>query len=215
MHIKDVLYNKYYPLTVLNRLRSKRKNKLSHFTLFTGNCMGGYIYHQLGVPFDSPTINMMICDDHLYKIMSRPEYYFNHPVEACKDPEFPELISGRIDDVIVHFNHYKTFEDGVAAWERRIKRINTDNIYIIAADIRLTPEMIANYGKVKCKKLVIFTSKNYDYPWCLKVKRFDGLPHVDTYISKTLKGKWLFEEFFDYVRWLNSDDPVAQHFSLE
>lgn len=214
-HIKDVFFNKYYPLTILNRLRAQKRNKLDHFTLFVGNCAGGYIYHQLGVPFESPTINMMICDDDFYKIMCRPDYYFSHAIEPWKDPEFPELISGKIDDVILHFNHYKTFEDGVKAWHRRVKRIDPDNSYIIAADIRLTPEMIANYGKVKCKKLVVFTSRDYDYPWCLKVKRYEGMTHVGNYISKTLKGKWAFEEFFDYVGWLNSDDSVAQNFSLE
>lgn len=214
-HIKDVFYNKYYPLTIINRQRVRRRNHLAHFTLYAGNCIGGYIYHQLGVPFESPMINMMICDDDFYKIMLRPEFYFSHAIYPCYDPEFPELISGKIDDVIVHFNHYKTFEEGVDAWKRRIKRIDPDNCYIIAADIRLTPEMIANYGNVRCKKLVIFTSRDYNYPWCLKVKRYDGLPHVGNYINKTLSGKWVFEEFFDYTGWLNSDDPVAQHFSLE
>ena len=214
-HIKDVFYNKYYPLTVLNRWRARKRNQRTHFTLHVGNCIGGYIYHQLGVAFESPMINMMICDDAFYKIMCRPDYYFSHSIAPFEDPEFPELISGIIDDVIVHFNHYKTFEEGVDAWNRRVKRIDSDNVYIIAADIRLTPEMIADYGNVRCKKLVIFTSGDYDYPWCFKVKRYDGLPHVGNYINKTLRGKWIFEEFFDYIGWLNSDDVVAQHFSLE
>lgn len=195
-HFKDIIYNKYYPLTIYNRFRARRRNKLSRFTLFTGNCIGGYIYHQLGVPFDSPTINMMICDDDFFRIMCRPEHYFSHPIEEIHDPEFPELISGRIDDVIVHFNHYKTFEEGVTAWKRRVQRIDLENCYIIAADIRLTPDMIAEYGKIKCKKLVIFTSGSYDYPWCLKVQKFQGLSHVGNYISKTMVGKWEFERFF-------------------
>lgn len=47
-HYVDVLYNKYYPLTIVNRFISKRRNHNKSFTLLCGNCMGGYIYHQLG-----------------------------------------------------------------------------------------------------------------------------------------------------------------------
>lgn len=60
MHIVDVIYNKFYPPTAMNRLRAKKRNKNQRFTLLTANCMGGYIYHQLGVGFLSPTINLMI-----------------------------------------------------------------------------------------------------------------------------------------------------------
>lgn len=48
-HFKDVLFNKYYPPTIINRIQSRARNKNRDFTLLAGNCTGGYIYHQLGL----------------------------------------------------------------------------------------------------------------------------------------------------------------------
>lgn len=214
-YYKDLIFNKYYPLSVLNRIRSRKRNNNVDFTLMVGNCMGGYIYHQLGVKFKSPTINLMIYDDDFYKMVSNLDYYLKQEFVAYKDPEYPNIPTAKLADIVIHFTHYNSVEEGVLVWKRRQLRINLDNLYIIAADMRLTERQIADYGKVKCKKIVVFTSKKYDYPWCLHVKRFNGQEKMGPYINKTLSGKWLFEEFFDYVGWLNSDDPIAQHFSLE
>lgn len=214
-HCKDVLYNKYYPLTIFNRFRSRKRNRNMDFSLMVGNCMGGYIYHQLGLKFNSPTINLMICDDDFFKLVSNLDHYLSQDFIPYVDHEFPNVPTGRLGDVIVHFTHYSTVDEGAAIWKKRQGRINKDQLYIIAADMRLTEEQIAAYGKVKCKKLVVFTSKKYDYPWCLHVKLFDGQEKMGSYINKTWRGQWLFETFFDYVGWLNSEDPIAQHFSLE
>lgn len=214
-HWMDVFYNKYYPMTIINRIRCRMRNKNKKFSLLVGNCLGGYVYHQLGLKFNSPTINLMIYDDDFLKIVSNPSYYLSQEFTPFIDSEYPNVPSGKLDDVIIHFTHYKTIEEGSEYWNKRKKRINWDNLYIIAADMRLSEEQIKAYANVKCKKLVVFTSKKYNYPYCLHVKKFEGKPHVGTYIGKTCMGKWEFERFFDYVGWLNSDDPIAQHFSLE
>ena len=60
-HWVDVLFNKYYPLTILNKIKCKKRLENKDFSLLVGNCLGGYVYHQLGLPFTSPTINLMIC----------------------------------------------------------------------------------------------------------------------------------------------------------
>lgn len=214
-HWRDVFYNKYYPLTIINRNKCRSRNKKHDFTLLAGNCMGGYIYHQLGLKFSSPTINLMIYDDDFFRLVCNPHYYLSLEFTPYTDPQYPNVPSGKLNDVIVHFTHYKSFEEGVNFWNKRKIRIDWNNLYIIAADMRLSDEQIAAYANVKCKKLVVFTSKKYDFPYCLHIKRFDGQPHVGPYIGKTYQGKWIFEQFFDYVGWLNSDDLVAQHFSLE
>ena len=214
-HYVDLFFNKYYPLTVINKLRSKSKNKNYNFSLITGNCIGGYIYHQLGLPFSSPTINLMIYNHHLLKLVSNLDYYMGLSFDPIVDPSFPDVPCAKLDDIIVHFTHYKNIEDGIKCWDKRKKRINKDNLYIITSDMMLTEEQIKAYADVPCKKLVIFTSKPYDYPYCFYVKRYAGLPCVASYIGKTISGKWKFEHFFDYVAWLNSDDPVAMHFSKE
>lgn len=157
-HWMDVFYNKYYPMTIINRTRSRKRNKNKNFSLLVGNCLGGYVYHQLGLKFNSPTINLMIYDDDFFKIVSNPSYYLSQEITPFVDPDYPNVPSGKIDDVIIHFTHYKTVEEGEKYWNKRKKRINWDNLYIIAADMRLSEEQIKAYANVKCKKLVIFTS---------------------------------------------------------
>ncbi len=41
MHLTDVLYNKFYPLTVLNRMHGMKRNHNNDFSLLCGNCGGG------------------------------------------------------------------------------------------------------------------------------------------------------------------------------
>ena len=118
-HWMDVFYNKYYPMTIINRIRSRKRNKNKNFSLLVGNCLGGYVYHQLGLKFNSPTINLMIYDDDFLKIVSNPSYYLSQELTPFVDSDCPNVPSGKLDDVIVHFTHYKTVEEGVNSWNKR------------------------------------------------------------------------------------------------
>ena len=204
MRLVDILYNKYYPLTLLNKWRARRRNHKTHFTILCGNCIGGYMYHQLGVPFQSPTINLMMHQPALFKLVNNLDFY--------RRGEFVPIVGGgRLNDIDIYFTHYATFEDGREAWNKRFARINRDEIFIIASDRDgLTDEMISNYANVACKKLVIFTSRHYDLPYCFCVKDLVG-----NILKKTVWGKWYFETVFDWVGWLNSDDAVAEHFRIK
>lgn len=214
-HYKDLFFNKYYPLTILNRQRARRKNHNDNFSIICATCIGGYIYHQLGKKFQSPTINLNMFNSHFYKFIMNIEHYLSLGFVPTIDKIYPKIPSGKLDDIVVHFTHYPSYEEGVYFWNKRKTRLDLDNLYIICSDVALNDEQIKNLGKIKCKKMVVFTSKEYPYPYCLHVKRFDGMPQVGDYMGKTIFGKWKFEEFFDYVTWLNSDDQVAQHFCLE
>lgn len=215
VHYLDVFYNKYYPLTVLNRKKAKKRHNGMDFSLLTATCVGGYIYHQLGKQFMSPTISLNLFNSHFYKFITNLDYYLSLDFVPVVDKMYPHIPTGQLDDIVVHFTHYKSFEEGAALWNKRKARIDKDNLYIIGTDIAMSDEQIKALGGVKCKKMIIFTSKKYDYPWCMYIKEFEGLPHVGNYMGKTIKGEWRFERFFDYVEWLNSDDPVAQHFYIE
>jgi uncharacterized protein (DUF1919 family) len=210
----DVLYNKYYPPTVINRMRLRKKNHNNSFTLLTANCMGGYIYHQLDVPFQSPTINLMMLQPDFYKlILNLPQYLsMNLADSGIRGGRCPV---GKLGDLTVFFTHYADFEDGASAWEKRAQRVNYDNIFIIATDRDgVTEEDILKLSTVKCKKIICFTAKKYDYPYCFQVEEFKNDEQIGNILGKTLSGKWKFEKFFDFVGWLNNDDPVAEHFRL-
>ena len=213
MHIVDVFYNKYYLPTVINRISLKKRNKNKSFSLLTANCMAGYIYHQLDVNFQSPTINLMMLQTDFYKFISNLKYYLS--LDFLEVENQGGCPVGRLDDITVYFTHYQTFEAGVSAWKRRTARIDFDNLYIIASDRDgVTDEDIESLGKIKCKKLICFTAKKYELSYCFQVKEFIDEECIGNILGKTLSGKWKFERFFDYIGWLNSDNTEAEAFRI-
>jgi uncharacterized protein (DUF1919 family) len=213
-HYIDVAYNKYYPFTVWNRLRTKHRNQKANISIICGNCMGGYMYHQLGLRFGSPTINLVIPE--FYKFVFNIDFYLKQRFTEADESKISKGVPiGKLYDIKVIFTHYYSYENACYNWYKRIGRINYDALYIIDSDISLTDEMMKEYGNLKCKKLIIFTSKKYDYPYCFLIKKFIGLPHVGSILGKTIYGKWQFEKWFDWVGWINSEDPVAEHFRIK
>lgn len=213
-HYIDVFYNKIYPPQIFFRARQRKRLKNKNFSLLTGNCVGGYLYHQLGLEFTSPTINMMILNHDFKKMLLNLEHYLSLTPIPYIDPKFPSVPSGLLGDIVLHFTHYKSSEDGIRAWEKRKGRIDYDNLYVIISDIGLTEDDIKALSDVKCKKIVVMTAKQYNYNHCLYLPAYEGQPHVGELLGKTLSGKWRFEKFFDFVGWVNSDDPIAQHYYI-
>jgi len=130
------------------------------------------------------------------------------------DPDYPNVPSAKLGDIVLHFTHYRNCEEGILAWEKRKRRIDYDNLYVIISDIDLNEEEIKNLLKAKCKKIVVMTSKDYGYEHCLYIPAFMGREHVGELLGKTLSGKWRFEKYFDFVEWVNSEDLVARHFYI-
>lgn len=213
MHIIDVLYNKYYLPTIINRFILRNKNRNTDFSLLTANCMGGYIYHQLGVKFASPTINLMMSQKDFYKYIANIDYYNGLKFQ---DLGFQGGVPvGLLGDLTINFTHYKSFDDGANSWYKRAKRINPHKLYIIATDRDgVSYDDIKTLASIKCAKLLVFTAKQYDLPFCFKVDAFDGCDQIGNIMGKTISGKWRFEKFFDFCSWLNDDDPIAEHFKI-
>ena len=214
-HYISVFYNKYYPLTVFNKYKAKRRIKNKDFSLICGNCMGGLIYHQLDLPFMSPTVNMRILQKDFYKFVHNIKDYLNYTfveIESIEDG----IPTGRLKDIIVVFTHFSCFNDAVDAWKKRSKRVNYNNLWIIATDADgVTEEDISALNDIPCRGMVVFTAKKYDYPYCFQLKEFEPQGHVGNILKRTLSGKRYYEQYFDYVAWLNSDDRQVEHFRLK
>ena len=79
---------------VIRRQRLKNKN----FSIIAQNCAAGHIYHQLGLKFLSPTINLYFYPEDFIELIKHLPYYMgNCPlVEDKQAPEnFPVGILGR------------------------------------------------------------------------------------------------------------------------
>ena len=113
-------------------------------SIISNNCTGGAVAHSLGMQFKSPIINCKIMPEDYPKLCKNLKEYMSIPMQEYTElsqdhkvscmrfwgciPDFPK---GIIGDVMVIFQHYKTYEEGAAAWERRKGRIDYQNIGFI------------------------------------------------------------------------------------
>ena len=197
-----------------NKLRKKNKN--NNFTIISQNCIGGVIYHDLGLKFLSPTINMFIEDENFVKLCENLQYYMKlkaePEIENYIDPidnqiHYPKI---KVGDLEMCCLHYKNCAEAVEAWNRRKERINYNNVYIIANTWNLhnNHELIKRLEKLPYKKVVFSTKEcNVDGTLCLPGnfwyldKRNIVRPNITDLKDKGYKR--YYEDFFDVVKFLN------------
>ena len=194
----------------IKKLRRKLKNK--DFTIICNNCLGGFIYHDLGCKFLTPTINLFFSTDDFILFASDLKYYINCKLVEYHDKniDYPlgKLVSKdkKHKDIILHFNHYKTFNEAKEKWEIRSKRINFNNICVIMEfyDDTYDDELLYEFQKIPYKNKIAITHKHYD---------IDNTFMVNCYENNMPRGK-LFEinkntgkrnlDAFDYVEFINN-----------
>lgn len=193
-----------YLLHKIQRARLKNKD----ITILCNNCLGGVVYHCLGLQFLSPTVNLMVDSTaDFIKMVKNFDYYLRQPIVEIVDDSIP-YPSGMCGDIKLHFNHYHSFDDAVAKWESRKKRINWDNVYLISNDYISDTEFVSRedileFGKLKCKNLIMFTCvKHDDIPYTYYI----GLEKLKKMMfTNKLIGLRDFERYWDYVSFLNSE----------
>lgn len=142
------------------------KLKNSSLTIFSPNCWAGVCYHKLGLEFLSPTINMWENVDDFNKLMLNLDLYMSYPVEFV-ETRYESILKreypvGLLNDILLHFNHYESFEQAVGCWEKRKKRINKNNILIVSyASFEKT---IYEFENITYKNKLIFTSLDVNTP---------------------------------------------------
>ena len=104
-------------------------------TIISQNCWGGIVYDMLGLPFKSPFINMYESKEDYIKLLSSPKKYMQYPLvferfeyETNLKRDYPVAKCG---DILLHFNHYLTFEEANDCWLRRKERIDWDNLIVV------------------------------------------------------------------------------------
>ncbi len=190
----------------INRLRIKRlRSKLINrkFTLITSNCIGGIIYHDLGLRFLSPTINTRISSKEFVKFVINLDNYLKMPLCFIpSDESYPVAILG---DVTINFVHYHSEEEAMQKWEERKLRINWDNIFIITNDCDgITEDDIKKLDSLPYH-VAVFTARDYPniksaiYMSCFKNRKYVG----NTLKQNPITGKRVYEKYIDLPKWFN------------
>lgn len=191
-------------LAQARRYAMRRRLRNREFTLIASNCIGGIIYHELGVRFYSPTINLRIDSDQFARFVLRMDDYLGKELNFIPTEESCPV--AMLGDIKIYFTHYKTAEDARQKWEERKNRIRRDNLFIVFNDRDGISEAdMAALCQVKCRGMVMFSAKRRpEVSYALYMDRYDGQPCVGNVLEKSpLSGRRVYERYFDYVKWLN------------
>lgn len=194
--------------------KKRKNNKNTNPTLITNNCVGGIMYHDLGLRFMSPTINLFFQkSDDFFTFVDDIDYYVKQtPTQVFEDGKNYPIGEFEKDGktIRVYFMHYNSFEDAVFKWKERGKRINYDNLYVVMEypeEIHKTDIAYKNFKNIKYKNKRMITK-----PVGFKD---DELVDIGLYDNKFFWGKLLrhkskfskkrYLDDFDYVYFLNEN----------
>ncbi|MBQ3614621.1 MAG: DUF1919 domain-containing protein, partial [Anaerotignum sp.] len=119
----------------------RKRLKRADFTIISNNCWAGICYEHYGLPKISPTVGAYFFADDYLKFCSDLKYYLGQELRfiQAKESKYASILMEReemhvpvgvLDDVEIVFLHYKTPEIAKEKWERRVSRINWDNLIV-------------------------------------------------------------------------------------
>lgn len=142
-------------------------------TIFAPNCWGGITYHHLHLPFMSPLINMHIDHDEYLTLLEDPRYYMEKEpqlLEIYCDPTVPfPFPVADLGGIRLWMNHYRSWDEALAAWHRRVKRIDWQNLFVMFFDE--DPVRVERFCSLPYDKKVCFV------PWDIKKEHCIPVPY--------------------------------------
>ena len=196
------------PLAI--RRRAKMRNELTNKTptFLCPNCIGGLLFHDLGLQFRSPTVNLMMYQTDFLKFVLNMKDYLGQELQFFEHPEY-KFPCAHLRDITIHFTHYQSEEEAAHAWYDRSKRIVINNMFVFLEERDgLTKEDIVQLGAIHARGVVVFTAYAYpDIPYALQIPKYECDGEVGNILRKSyLDEHHEYEEYFDFVKWFNESD---------
>ncbi|MBN2652228.1 MAG: DUF1919 domain-containing protein [Spirochaetales bacterium] len=197
---RRIFYNNYRKIKNL-MMRKRLLNR--DFTLISDNCVAGMIYHDLGLEFKTPTINLFFMKKDFIKFLKNLDFYLS---QELSDFSFDRYPVGLLYDIKIHFLHYKSFQEAKEKWEARKSRMNLDNLFIFASQRdSCSDEDLYDFDKLPYKNKIILTTKSYSLKSSLQIKKFKKEKEVG--VITTYRD---YEKVFDLIHWLNTGEIIIK-----
>lgn len=141
-------------------IRNMRKGlRVDRISVISQNCIGGVWYHDMGLPFQSPTVNLFFMEPDFVKFAANLPRYLSCDLQVVQGEQYP---IGTLDDISIHFMHYETCAEAAQAWERRKKRVDLEHVLILATDRNgFDDEIFAQWNQIPYPKVLFTADERY------------------------------------------------------
>ena len=204
------------------------KNK--DVAIIANNCCGADICHTYGLRFNSPTVNLQILPCDFSKFCANLEYYLKQEVVQIPNisselsevqqenikkvfggrtiEELTGIPFGKCDDIIIIFQHFKTFDEAKGKWNLRKRRVNINNCgFLLVVDSECLDEArefdLSDLGK-KRNKVIITRNCFYDpVAETTTVIPTGKIPQGEHFMARHNLIFKHYEVNFNPIKWLN------------
>lgn len=198
---KDKIFSSY----------SRRKIKNKNFTIISNNCVAGWIYRKIGLPYTTPTIGLFFFSEDYIKFLENFNYYISLPLkfinssrhpeanEALKKKKYPVGLLG--DEIEIQFIHSTTEDEVAEKWKRRTERIAFDNLFIIYSDRDdFHEEFLQRFEKLPFQHKIFFSSKPRKSKFVVFIRDFEKEAQVGPSYNRE------YEKYIDVIKWINGEN---------
>lgn len=182
----------------------RKKLKNNDFTILSQNCIGSIMYHDLGQKFCSPTINMLFKPNEFIKFLNNLDDYLKYDIVFINtNKPYPV---GVLKDITIQFVHYNSEEEVKDSWNRRKKRINWNNLFVICCDEGLTDNDIIGFDELPYKNKIIFLSRPHENVRSgIYCRDFKDKTDARLLNYSNPFGKRYYQRYVDYIEFLNEN----------
>lgn len=151
-------------------------------TIFSDDCWGGVVSRYLGLAQNSPFVNLHLSKGDYLKFLKDARYYLNSELRCgqegdiyiCKIP-YGTLGEGE-RKITLAFNHHISFEAAANDWNRRVERVNWNNIFVKMSVDNADSNIIKTFDALPYSRKVCFAPK--------KIEDYQSAVHLPRYIQR-------------------------------
>lgn len=202
LEIKKQEINRFFRKKINEDNKSKLIN--NNLTIISSNCNGSMILNDLGLQFKSPFVNLYIKPNHFIKYLRRIEHYVKCELFFIQNNNQKYPI-GILDDIEIHFLHYKNEEEAKEKWIQRTKRMDLDRFFVILTERDgCTYQDLVDFDALPIENKVVFTYKKYpEIKSSYYIPNFEKDTQLGVLLEFTGYSGERYLDYFDYIEWFN------------
>ena len=209
---RNPIFQHIYIKKLQDRINTINRSRLINTTptLVCSNCTGGFIYHWLGLKFNSPFINLFLWPNDFVCALENWEEFISSDIrESTTNTNTPYPVGQIITrggDVSIHFMHYISFNDAITKWNERKARMEKDpnKIGFMLTNWEEDITILDRFSKLPFRNKIAFTPGfNRNIP---STYNLTGLEKIKSpkqvYYTSKFNGERFIDQF-DYVKFIN------------